>query len=40
MFSVILVAMLGAFSLGRLGALDLSGVDVPETYLLPQLRAD
>ena len=37
MFSAILVAMLGAFWLGRIGALDLSRVYVPETFLLPQL---
>jgi uncharacterized membrane protein YedE/YeeE len=37
MFSAIVVAMLGAFWLGRIGALDLSRVYVPETFLLPQL---
>ncbi|HEX7420239.1 MAG TPA: YeeE/YedE thiosulfate transporter family protein [Thermoanaerobaculia bacterium] len=37
MFSAILVAMLGAFWLGRIGVLDLSRVYVPETFLLPQL---
>jgi uncharacterized protein len=37
MFSAILVAMLGAFWLGRLGILDLRGVYVPETFLAPQL---
>jgi uncharacterized membrane protein YedE/YeeE len=37
MFSAILVAMLGAFWLGRLGVLDLHRVYVPETWLLPQL---
>jgi uncharacterized membrane protein YedE/YeeE len=37
MFSAIVTAMLGAFWLSRLGVLDLSGVYVPETYLLPQL---
>ncbi len=37
MFSAIVVAMLGAFWLGRLGVLDLSRVDVPETWLGPQL---
>jgi uncharacterized membrane protein YedE/YeeE len=37
MFSAILVAMLGAFWLGRIGILDLSRVYVPETFLLPQL---
>lgn len=36
MFSAILTAMLGLFWLGRLGALDLSRVYVPETYLIPQ----
>jgi uncharacterized protein len=37
MFSAILVAMLGAFWLGRIGVLDLSRVYVPETFLMPQL---
>jgi uncharacterized membrane protein YedE/YeeE len=37
MFSAILVAMLGAFWLGRLGVLDLANVYVPETWLAPQL---
>ena len=37
MFTAILVAMLGAFWLGRLGVLDLTRVYVPETFLLPQL---
>lgn len=37
MFSAILVAMLGAFWLSRLGILDLRGVYVPETWLVPQL---
>jgi uncharacterized protein len=37
MFSAILVAMLGAFWLGRLGILDLRAVYVPETWLVPQL---
>lgn len=37
MFSAILVAMLGAFWLGRLGVLDLANVYVPETWLMPQL---
>jgi uncharacterized protein len=37
MFSAILVAMLGAFWLGRLGILDLRGVYVPETFLAPQV---
>jgi rhodanese-related sulfurtransferase/uncharacterized membrane protein YedE/YeeE len=37
MFSAILVAMLGAFWLSRLGLLDLRGVYVPETWLMPQL---
>jgi uncharacterized membrane protein YedE/YeeE len=37
MFSAIVVAMLGAFWLGKLGVLDLSRVYVPETFLLPQL---
>lgn len=37
MFSAIVVAMLGAFWLGRLGVLDLARVAVPETWLAPQL---
>jgi uncharacterized membrane protein YedE/YeeE len=37
MFSAILVAMLGAFWLTRVGILDLRGVYVPETWLVPQL---
>lgn len=37
MFSAIVVAMLGAFWLSRLGVLDLRGVYVPETWLGPQL---
>ncbi len=37
MFTAIVVAMLGAFWLGRLGVLDLAGVYVPETFLLPQI---
>jgi uncharacterized membrane protein YedE/YeeE len=37
MFSAIVTAMLGAFWLSRIGVLDLAGVYVPETYLLPQL---
>ena len=37
MFSAILVAMLGAFWLGRLGAIDLRSVHVPETWLAPLL---
>src|SRR5205085_2465828 len=37
MFSAIVTAMLGLFWLGRVGALDLSRVYVPETYLIPQL---
>lgn len=37
MFSAIVVAMLGAFWLGRLGILELSRVDVPGTWLAPQL---
>jgi uncharacterized protein len=37
MLSAILVAMLGAFWLGRIGVLDLSRVYVPETFLMPQL---
>jgi uncharacterized membrane protein YedE/YeeE len=37
MFTAIVVAMLGTFWLGRLGALDLSQVYVPETWITPQL---
>jgi len=37
MFTAILVAMLGAFWLGRLGVLDLARVAVPDTWLVPQL---
>ena len=36
MFSAIVVAMLGAFWLGVLGALDLARVEVPGTWLVPQ----
>jgi uncharacterized protein len=37
MFSAIVTAMLGVYWLTRLGVLDLAGLYVPETYLLPQL---
>jgi len=37
MFTAIVVAMLGAFWLGRLGILDLARVYVPQTFLVPQL---
>jgi uncharacterized membrane protein YedE/YeeE len=37
MFTAIVVAMTGAFWLGRLGVLDLASVYVPETFLLPQI---
>jgi uncharacterized protein len=37
MFSAIVTAMLGLFWLSRLGAVDLSRVYVPETFVLPQL---
>ena len=37
MFSAIVTAMLGLFWLGRLGAIDLARVYVPETWLVPQL---
>jgi uncharacterized membrane protein YedE/YeeE len=37
LFTAIVTAMLGAFFLGRLGLLDLSRVQVPETFLVPQL---
>lgn len=37
LFSAIVVAMLGAFWLGRLGVLDLARVAVPETWIVPQL---
>jgi uncharacterized membrane protein YedE/YeeE len=37
LFTAIVTAMLGAFWLAHLGVLDLAGVYVPETFLLPQL---
>jgi uncharacterized membrane protein YedE/YeeE len=37
MFSAIVTASLGVFWLSRVGALDLTRVYVPETYVLPQL---
>jgi len=37
MFTAIVVAMLGAFWLGRLGVLDLANVYVPQTWIAPQL---
>jgi hypothetical protein len=37
MFTAIVVAMTGAFWLGRLGVLDLANIFVPETFLLPQI---
>ena len=37
MFTAIVVAMTGAFWLARLGVIDLEGIFVPETFLLPQL---
>ena len=37
MFSAIVTAMLGLFWLARIGAVDLSRVYVPETFVLPQL---
>ncbi len=37
MFTAIITASLGIFWLSRLGALDLTRVYVPETYLVPQL---
>ena len=37
MFSAIVTAMLGVFWLSHLGILDLGLVNVPETFLLPQL---
>ena len=37
MFSAIVTALLGAFWLSRLGIVDLSGIYVPRTWLLPQL---
>jgi len=37
MFSAIVTAMLGLFWLSRLGAVDVSRVYVPETFVLPQL---
>jgi hypothetical protein len=37
MFTAIVVAMTGAFWLGRLGVMDLGAVFVPETALVPQI---
>lgn len=37
MFSALLTAMLGLFWLGRLGVIDLTGIYVPETWLVPQI---
>ena len=37
MFTAIITAMLGVFVLGRLGVLDTSLLQVPPTWLLPQL---
>jgi uncharacterized protein len=37
MFTAIVTAMLGLFWLGRSGAVDLSFIYVPETYLAPQV---
>ena len=37
MFSAIVTAMLGLFWLSRIGAVDLSRVYVPETFVLPQV---
>lgn len=37
MFTAIVVAMLGAFWLGRLGVIDLARVYVPQTWIAPQL---
>jgi len=37
MFSAIVTAMLGTFWLSRLGVIDVTGLPIPETYLLPQL---
>ena len=37
MFSAIVTAMLGVFFLGALGLLDLSGVYLPGTWIVPQL---
>jgi uncharacterized membrane protein YedE/YeeE len=37
MFTAIVTAMLGLYWLGRLGAIDLARVYVPETWLVPQL---
>jgi uncharacterized protein len=36
MFSALITAMLGTFWLARAGLLDMSGVYLPETFLLPQ----
>jgi uncharacterized membrane protein YedE/YeeE/rhodanese-related sulfurtransferase len=37
MFTAIVVAMLGAFWLGRLGVIDVRRIYIPETWLAPQL---
>lgn len=37
LFTALLVAMLGVFWLARAGLLDLAGIYVPPTFLLPQL---
>jgi uncharacterized membrane protein YedE/YeeE len=37
MMSALITAMLGAFWLGRIGLVDLGGLYVPETFLVPQL---
>src|SRR6185369_210061 len=37
MFSAILTAMLGTFWLGRIGVIDLAAIQVPETFLGPQI---
>ena len=36
MFSALVTAMLATFWLGRLGVLNLGGIYIPETFLLPQ----
>jgi uncharacterized membrane protein YedE/YeeE len=37
MFTAIITAMLGVFWLGRLGIVDVAGIFVPETWIIPQL---
>lgn len=37
MFTAIITAMLGVFWLGRFGIVDVNGIFVPETWIIPQL---